>query len=167
MRYALYLLIFREFSARGGGERPKRTGGAEENVPSYRAQADALEIEAHAKRRLAGKYDAAQDRGEIGRQGARNDLVSNVDEVAPAAEDVGLSRSDIQDAREIRDAEDAEPDIVRRAVDEAIEAGEEVTGKTDDIDRDVVVVHSVGEFYASGCRDFRCGNKFLSLEKNG
>ena len=39
MRYALYLLIFREFSssgnpARGSGEWPKRTSGAEENVPT-------------------------------------------------------------------------------------------------------------------------------------
>ncbi len=31
----------------------------------YRAQADALEIESLAKRRLADEYDAAQDRGEV------------------------------------------------------------------------------------------------------
>jgi hypothetical protein len=31
----------------------------------HRAQADALEIEAKAKRRLADEYDAAQERGEV------------------------------------------------------------------------------------------------------
>jgi hypothetical protein len=31
----------------------------------YHAQADALEIEVMAKRRLADEYDAAQDRGEL------------------------------------------------------------------------------------------------------
>ncbi len=35
----------------------------------YRAQADALEIEAMAKRRLADEYDAAQERGEVARNG--------------------------------------------------------------------------------------------------
>jgi hypothetical protein len=32
---------------------------------AHRAQADALEIEAGAKRRLADEYDAAQERGEV------------------------------------------------------------------------------------------------------
>ncbi len=35
---------------------------------AHRAQADALEIEAMAKRRLADEYDAAQERGEVGQQ---------------------------------------------------------------------------------------------------
>ncbi len=49
---------------------------------AYRAQADALDIEAQAKRRLADEYDAAQARGEVassngggecsGREAARN-----------------------------------------------------------------------------------------------
>jgi hypothetical protein len=34
-----------------------------------RAQADALLIESEAKRRLADEYDAAQERGEIAKQG--------------------------------------------------------------------------------------------------
>jgi hypothetical protein len=37
----------------------------------HRSQADALEIEALAKRRLADEYDAAQARGEIAGHGAR------------------------------------------------------------------------------------------------
>lgn len=35
-----------------------------------RAQADALEIGAGAERQLADEYDAAQERGEISKQGA-------------------------------------------------------------------------------------------------
>ena len=49
---------------------------------AHRAQADALEIEAAAKRRLADEYDAAQERGEIaGHSGGRNFKVgdSNVE----------------------------------------------------------------------------------------
>src|SRR6185312_13706688 len=36
---------------------------------AHRAQADALEIEAGAKRRLADEYDAAQERGEVAGHG--------------------------------------------------------------------------------------------------
>jgi hypothetical protein len=36
---------------------------------THRAQADALEIEAKAKRRLADEYDAAQERGEVANSG--------------------------------------------------------------------------------------------------
>lgn len=36
---------------------------------AYRAQGDALNIEARAKRRLADEYDAAQARGEVARLG--------------------------------------------------------------------------------------------------
>jgi len=36
---------------------------------AHRAQADALTIEAQAKRRLADEYDAAQDRGEVASRG--------------------------------------------------------------------------------------------------
>ena len=42
---------------------------------THRAQADALEIEAEAKRRLADEYDGAQKRGEVGKKGQRTDLV--------------------------------------------------------------------------------------------
>jgi len=93
----------------------------------YRAQADALEIEATAKRRLADEYDAAQDRGEVGRQGSRSDLVSGGNEVVPSAADLGLTRKDIHEARQIRDAEDADPGIVRRTLDERLAAGHEPT----------------------------------------
>lgn len=89
---------------------------------AFRAQADALEIEAQAKRKLADEYDAAQERGEV-----VGKLRSKAELTKPTAADVGLSRRDIHDAREIRDAEEAEPGIVRRVLDEAIESGEEPT----------------------------------------
>ena len=43
---------------------------------TYRAQADALETEAQAKRRLADEYDAAQERGEVRKAGNPNFSVS-------------------------------------------------------------------------------------------
>ena len=56
----------------------------------YRAQADALEIEALAKRRLADEYDGAQDRGEVATQGKH----SRTEGLATASE-IGLSHKDI------------------------------------------------------------------------
>lgn len=97
---------------------------------AHRAQADALEIEAAAKRRLADEYDAAQERGEIaGQGGARgNQHSGNVPEqnVATAA-DIGLTRKDIHEARQIRDAEEAQPGVVRQTLDAKLAAGEEPT----------------------------------------
>ncbi len=60
---------------------------------AYRAQADALEIEAGAKRRLADEYDAAQERGEVSDQGKPSRA-----EGLPTAADVGLSHKDIHEA---------------------------------------------------------------------
>jgi hypothetical protein len=90
----------------------------------HRAQADALEIEAGAKRRLADEYDAAQERGEVAGHGRTSDVqLGNV--TLPSAADIGLSRKEIHDARQIRDAEQAEPGIVRATLDSLIEAGED------------------------------------------
>lgn len=91
---------------------------------AHRAQADALEIEAAAKRRLADEYDAAQARGEVAKRGWE----SGVDKhnITTSA-DLGLRRDQIHDARLIRDAEVADPGIVRRTLDERLERGEEPT----------------------------------------
>lgn len=91
---------------------------------AHRAQADALEIEAKAKRRLADEYDAAQERGEIKKTGNPN---SSGTEELPGAADIGLTHKDIHEARIIRDAEEADPGVVRRALDEKLAAGEEPT----------------------------------------
>lgn len=87
----------------------------------HRAQADALEIEAAAKRRLADEYDAAQERGEISKQGA------HVPAGNMRVDELGLSRKNIHEARIIRDAEKAEPGIVKRTIEEAILRKEEPT----------------------------------------
>lgn len=93
---------------------------------AYRVQADALEIEAGAKRRLADEYDAAQERKEIkANGGARNFTVPDENSELPSAADIGLTRKEIHEARVIRDAEEIDPGIVRRTVDAAVAAGEE------------------------------------------
>ncbi|MFN7177492.1 MAG: hypothetical protein ACK4MX_11465, partial [Thermaurantiacus sp.] len=94
---------------------------------AHRAQADALEIEAAAKRRLADEYDSAQERGEVQKRGG--DRVSNVPDRnnAPKAEDIGLTRKDVFEARQLRDAMVADPSIVRRALDDALASGDEPT----------------------------------------
>lgn len=101
----------------------KAKGAHDELIAAaHRAQADALEIEAGAKRRLADEYDAAQERGEARTQ-ADNQHSSNKTKLS----DIGLSSKQVHEAREIRDAEETEPGIVRRALDNIIMAGEEPT----------------------------------------
>jgi hypothetical protein len=79
---------------------------AERASGAHRAQADALEIEALAKRRLADEYDAAQERGEV-RTRADNQHASSKPEEAVSASDIGLTHKEIHEARQVRDAEDA------------------------------------------------------------
>ena len=96
---------------------------------AHRAQADALEIEAQAKRRLAAEYDAAQERGEVQADG-RPKTVPDGNGFLPApatAADLGISRKDIHDARLIRDAEEADPGIIRRTLDEQLAEGKAPT----------------------------------------
>lgn len=87
---------------------------------AHRTQADALEIEAQAKRRLADEYDAAQDRGELATQG------SHISEGKMRASEIAAPK-ELHEARTIRDAEQNDPGIVRRTLDEALDAGEEPT----------------------------------------
>jgi hypothetical protein len=91
---------------------------------AHRVQADALTIEAGAKRRLADEYDMAQQRGEARTQ-ADNQHVADPNKLSMA--DLGLRREQIHDARIIRDAEAADPGLVRRTLDERLERGEEPT----------------------------------------
>lgn len=94
-------------------------------MASHRAQADALEIQAQAKRRLADEYDAAQERGEVQKHGRVDIPEGNIK--APTAADLGITSKDIHEARQIRDAEEADPGIVRRTLDAKLEAKEEPT----------------------------------------
>ncbi|MCK1481850.1 hypothetical protein IVB25_03735 [Bradyrhizobium sp. 193] len=72
---------------------------------AYRVQGDALNIEARAKRRLADEYDAAQARGEVARLGDNLPRVTTRNASKPTAADVGISRQEFHEARQIRDAE--------------------------------------------------------------
>lgn len=90
---------------------------------AHRAQADALEIEAQAKRRLADEYDAAQERGEIAKHGQKRADIPN----GNISKDIGIAPKEVHEGREIRDAEQDDPGIVRRTLDEALEQGEEPT----------------------------------------
>jgi len=71
---------------------------------------------------LADEYDSAQLRGEVAAHGGGK---SNLGK--PKVNDVALSYDQIHEAREIRDAEETYPGIVRRTLDSALEAGEEPT----------------------------------------
>lgn len=92
---------------------------------AHRAQADALEIEAAAKRRLADEYDAAQARGEVAV--GRPKSLADGKSLQPTVSDLGLRHDQIHDARLIRDAEAADPGLVRRTLDERLARGEEPT----------------------------------------
>lgn len=95
---------------------------------AHHTQADALEIEAMAKRRLADEYDNAQERGEVkSNGGARKFSVPQQNSELPSAADIGLTRKEIHEARQIRDAEKADPGVVRRTLDEKLAARQEPT----------------------------------------
>jgi hypothetical protein len=115
-------------TASAGYDAAKRTArfakakGAHDELISniHRRQADFLEIEAMAKRRLADEYDAAQDRGEIR---APNQGRSTSALEAPSVAEIGLTHKDIHEARQFRDAERNEPGIARRALDARLAQG--------------------------------------------
>ncbi|WP_244561737.1 MT-A70 family methyltransferase [Mesorhizobium australicum] len=105
--------------------------GAHDEVVAavYRAQADALEIESLAKRRLADEYDAALERGDVAGHGGRrgNQFAKVRDGNLATASDVGLSRPEIFEARRIRNAVEREPGIIRRVLEDILDAGDEPT----------------------------------------
>lgn len=88
---------------------------------AHRAQADALDIEAAAKRRLADEYDAAQPIET--KKGGRPKTVP--DQNGFTASEAGLSRKDVFDARRARNAEQAQPGVVREALNKALDEGKE------------------------------------------
>jgi len=74
-------------------------------------------------RMTAGKE---QERGEVVGRNGGGDTTVPIRNAATAA-DIGISRKDIHEARIIRDAERENPGIVREALDEALNSGEEPT----------------------------------------
>lgn len=114
-------------AAKSAGRMAKAKQAHDEVIGAvYRAQADALLIEARAKMRLADEYDAAQDRGEVHRHGGQ--LPRDVaDTNIPTAADLGLRRDEIHDARKLRDAERENPGLAEQAVNNMLAAGVEPT----------------------------------------
>lgn len=92
----------------------------------YRAQADILMTEARGKMRLAEEYDAAQDRGEVGKRGEFGGVTSRGEDT-PTVADIGLTHKAIHEARQIRDAERADPGITERILNDIVSRGEEPT----------------------------------------
>lgn len=113
-------------AAKKAARMAKAKGAHDELVAAaHRAQADALEIEAMAKRRLADEYDAAQERGEVaGHGGNRGNQYGKVEasDLATTA-DIGISKQELSEARQFRDAERNEPGIARRALDARLAQG--------------------------------------------
>lgn len=94
---------------------------------THRAQADALEIEALAKRKLADEYDAAQERGEVASGRPKKSIPDENTFEQPTVAELGISSKDIYEARQIRDAEVEQPGIVRETLDKLLEQGYEPT----------------------------------------
>jgi hypothetical protein len=94
---------------------------------AHRAQADALEIEAQAKRRLADEYDAAQERGEVQTRGGdrKTNLPGRKDD--PTVSDIGLTYKQVHEARQLRDAEAVDPSVIHRTLDARLADGQEPT----------------------------------------
>lgn len=111
-------------AAKSAGRIAKAKAAHDEVIGAvYRAQADALLIEARAKARLADEYDAAQERGEIRKRG--NPILTNGEEL-PGPEVVGGDK-ELHEARQIRDAERADPGMSERALAAMVDRHEEPT----------------------------------------
>ena len=115
--------------ARRAARIAKAKGAHDELVAAtHRLKADALEIEAQAARRLADEYDGAQQRGEVAANGQYQRAVPDENSSPLAtADDIGLSRKEIFEARQLRDAEQSNPGVTRRAIDAMLERGEDPT----------------------------------------
>jgi hypothetical protein len=95
------------------------------DLEAFIAETKAFVERVGAKHRLADEYDAAQERGEV--RGASNQHTAASSPEVAAIADIGLTHKDIHEARIIRDAEKADPGIVRRTLDEKLALGEEPT----------------------------------------
>lgn len=105
----------------------KAQGAHDEVVGAvHRVEADALEIEAAAKRRLADEYDLAREAGAVARQGQRSDLMEG-DHKVPTTAELGIEPHDIMDGRRLNRAEETEPGITRRILEEQLIKGHEPT----------------------------------------
>lgn len=107
--------------AKAAAQFAERFGAAERLVAkARRLQGDALLIEARAKVKLAADWDAAQEAGVAAKAGRRKNVA---DKNVLSAEEAGLSRQEIHEARKLAAAERREPGIVERAIAARLAAG--------------------------------------------
>lgn len=110
--------------------RLEKARGAHDDIQAvgHRLQGDALALMSRAKLRLADEYDAAQARGDVRAHGERGkDIPDENVFLKPTSADIGITSKEIHEARQVRDAEKADPGVVERTIDEALERGEEPT----------------------------------------
>lgn len=88
------------YDAAKSAARIQRAKGAHDDLlaAAHRLQGEALLIDARAKYRLAEEVDAAQERGEIGRQGQRTDLIPDENKV-PSLADAGRPKTSLRRGR--------------------------------------------------------------------
>lgn len=94
----------------------------------YRAQADALEIEAMAKRRIAEEYEKGREEGVFAAPTEWRDRkdVSNSNGLAKdklVIADLGISRKEMHDFRRIKEVEQAEPGFIGKVAHALAEQG--------------------------------------------
>ena len=118
------------YSAAEVAERLLRAQGAHANVIAACRQvmADAAVIEKRAEVRLADEYDAAQERGEVANPGGSGHNQyggANIpnENNSSTVQDIGVTSKQVFNARQVRDAERADPGVVRRTVDAAVKSG--------------------------------------------
>lgn len=119
-------------AAKAAGRLARAKGAYDDILASvYRAQADALDIEAQAKRRLADEYDEAQDKGVVAGHGHGLKMGANRPDIGDAnigtVLDFGVTSHAIFEARKARDAEKAEPGIHGSIARELADKGYEPT----------------------------------------
>ncbi len=132
------------YDAGKSAERLAKIRGAHDEVIAavYRAQADALEIEYRAKRRLADEYDEAKRAGEVAGEGARSTIPAG--NSSPTVSELGLSSKEIHEGREASRAEAAKPGITRDIIDLSLSQGRAPT-RADTRRAFRETVHGVGQ----------------------
>jgi|GEM_PF-3687295 len=114
------------YDAARSAERLARAKGARDDVISSarRAQADAIEIEALAKIRFTEEYDKAQKSGILSSLGGSR---RGAQEKKLTRKELGVDRFRITEGRDLRDAVERDPSIIRRTLNEILRSGDQPT----------------------------------------
>jgi hypothetical protein len=113
--------------AKEAGRIAKAKGAYDDVIAvAHRTRADALRIEARAKELYATEYTEAQERGEVQRHGGQSER-DIPDENIPSVQELGVDPKLVHEGRMIRGAEENDPGVVGRTLDELVQAGQEPT----------------------------------------